>query len=258
MRRFLIWSASSLLLIAATYIVANHITYRTMAHAAVIAHPFTVEQWTYSYSSTPPQVTEKRTFARRSDGSEVTVSVHPATPKLGVIRKLEWGDGATITLADAIMAKTSSWLKREDLAAKKQRLQNPPPKCAFPGEQVIGQETLSGVSVWRVVRELPDRRLSEWRASEYACQAIRALGETRSPDGSYKRQFEATLVYLQPGEPDPLLFASGNQYKEMPPSEAKRNALRNMGLDEVKCPTCFDSNWDSEMDAAYRKRQERP
>lgn len=231
-------------------------------HAQITARPFTMEQVQLVYDPAgKPLVAANRSTAVREDGSQATVDVlrrrpGDVLPATTVVRQLEMADGSYAGIVEAIAAKASGFFRKEEVARRKMRFLNPPAHCANEGMDIfIREESVSGVRTYVVQRRSPDRKEQDtvWRLPDYGCEFAQIVTEHRQPDGSYRKIAETRLVFLSPGEPDPLYFDRSDNYKEMPPSAMKQEYLRLAGITPEKCSECFSNNWAT-RDAEYFKR----
>jgi len=248
MRKPLFWY----LLIAAcvaAYYGAAHWTVKVAAQSAISVKPFTLEFVTYNSAG---KLVEDRITARRSDGSEVMVSMSPA----GKNRRIDFMDGASMALLDAVKIRMSGIVAADRTAARKTMLTNPPTDCLFPGETLASRTTTGGVAVNVVKSTRGSYSLTEDRAPAYACKALDALGQDLQPDGTWVTRFQARLVAFTPGEPDARIFAPGDGYREMSPSQVRDEALRGQGVTKQSCPACFSQS-AQDMDAEYNAAQGR-
>ncbi|MCW5980948.1 MAG: hypothetical protein KIT09_22900 [Bryobacteraceae bacterium] len=232
------------------------------AHAQVNVQPFTMEQVRLVYDPDgKPLVAANRTTAVRADGSQATVEAlrrRPGDilPAATVTRRLEMADGRYAGIVEAIGAKATGFLKKDEVVRRKMRFLNPPAHCANEGmDTFIREEEVGGVKTFVVERLTPngEERDTFWRLPDYGCEFAQIVTEARQPDGSFRKIGETGLVYFSPGEPDPAYFDPSDKYKEMPPSAMKQEYLRSAGITPEQCSECFTNNWAA-VDAEYLKR----
>jgi hypothetical protein len=235
------------LLCGAAYELAVHWTLH--AHAAIAVKPFTLEFVTFDSAG---KAIEDRITGRRGDGSEVMRSAGT----WGVARRIDWMDGAAMTLFDAASVKMSGVLAPERTAARKARLLDPPLGCRWPYEDDGGHQYLAGNLVYIVERTRGSYRTTDARAPDFACQTLEARGEDRQPDATWRTRYEVRFVSLTPGEPDARLFEPGASYKEMSPSQVRDDAMRRAGLTPANCKPCFAAS-AADLDKEYNEAQKR-
>jgi len=244
------------------YGLSRQLTISRIAHAQVATVAFTVEQWSFGSDG---KLTESRTTARRSDGSEAVISHHPETAPA---RQILNPDGSTATFFNDFKAKWSYYKTSQERAHRAQLIQHPPVDCVeMPGAEkvlVSDPDLLYGISglvpddlgtkAIPVIRETGTWRHVEMRAPSLGCFPLAVIHEVKSKQ-DWTPLLEVKAIYLKIAEPDPILFARSDEYKEMKPSELRKEALRKQGVTAEQCPTCFKSNWDVQADAAYAARQ---
>lgn len=230
------------------------------AQRPVRVTPFTLEQITVSYVKNPAgEVLERRITARRSDSSQAYYGTLAGvgTP----VRKIELASGGTSTLVESLRIKISTFFRSREIAARKQRLENPPEDCrdtsVYPAEELIGTEQVAGQKALVIRRSWPNRRITEWRAPKFQCFAIQERIE-ELVGGAAKLLAETKLLWVKTGEPDPRLFEAGSGYTEMAPSEFRRAFYRAMGVTEADCPSCFDAARDRAAGALYQANRSGP
>lgn len=239
---------------AIAYFASRVITVRTLAQAAVSVSPFTLEQTTLRFSGDSTKVIEIRTTARRADGSQAIYGVFPNDPGKPPARRVDFADGRSISVFDAIKAKMSVQRDSANRAAENLRLSNPPENCLFKGEEPGGSETLLGVNVVVARREGGGgQRMSEWRAPSLQCFPLAMKLEVREGQ-SFKTTLEVRANFLATGEPSALLFDESSASQELAPSELKRAVYSSMGITEAVCPTCFGTPTDAELDSLYYRQ----
>lgn len=243
----------------ATFIVARQVTIRTHAASPVTVRPFVIDQITISYASDPKgTIIEKRTTARRSDGSQAMVGLFPNRINAGLMRKIDSADGSITALFDAVKMKMTGRRTEQGVASRKQSLSSPWPNCVGPLQTLLASEQWHGLTVSVVERADPnnaERRLVERRAIELSCFLVGLERSERGLSGEWRKTFEVRAPHIELREPDEAFFAAGNGYQEVRPSELKRAFIESLGLTEGNCPQCFDSNWDLTADRAYLAKQ---
>ncbi|MGH9325880.1 MAG: hypothetical protein ACRD2B_04225, partial [Terriglobia bacterium] len=173
------------------------------------------------------------TLARRSDGTTVHVlSAGPLQIEKNVYtRTIRYIDGSRVKLLDA--AKVKSSYPPSYAAIWRRSVLHPPPNCVYAGEMLLQEN--GGKVLGQAVVEIrppapPGYRIEAWAAPGLACQVLTYHTEMEKPDGTYQPASEKKALSLQIGEPDPRLFAPGNGYTEMPPSEFGRRLGTLLGL----------------------------
>jgi hypothetical protein len=202
-----------------------------IARAEVVVTPFVLEMESYSFESNPAgELISKSTIARRSDGA--TALVTTALGRVGLeagetARKITLTDGTIFTLVDSIRAKTT-WprMSREQLAAMKARLVDPPKNCVFPGETLVGYKTVMNERV-AAIRwpPMPKYEHVDWRAPSLGCQSLGYTSYVKESDGNSRPRAEGRPTSLTLGEPDAGLFDLGTNHEELRPSERVRRQV---------------------------------
>ena len=251
-------------LCAGLYGLSRLMTISHVAHAQVSAVPFTIEQWTFGSDG---KLTESRTTARRSDGSEAVVSHLPAAAP---IKQITNADGSTASFVDDFKAKMSYKKTTQERARRVQIIQHPPDDCVempFSGiETVLTDPDLSyrtsqlapddlPVKTIPIIRQNGPQRHIELRAPSLGCFPVAVIHDIQTKQGGWVSMLEVKAIYLKVGEPESVLFVPSDAYKEMKPSELRKAALIRQGITQEQCPICFKSNWDIQADAAYASRQ---
>jgi hypothetical protein len=239
--------------------VTRRLTINRVASAQVVARPFTLEQITLTFQNNPAgEVANKRVLAVRADGSEAYLET--VAGGRGIARRLRMADGTYAGIVDFIQAKMTGYLRKDEMAHMKSLWTNPPRDCVFPGsDTLVGHEKLFGIDAAIVRVEYRNRaiRKTHWRFPEFACTMVRSVLEERQADGTYRLVSETRPVVFGQGEPDARLFERSDRYKEMPPSDLKREALAKLGVTPETCPECYKNNM-SPSDAEYLKQLSQP
>lgn len=247
MRKAITYSLILLAACAGAYEISRHWTLR--AQGTISVRPFTLEFASYDSAG---QLLEDRITGRRGDGSEVLVGVRPQ----GATRRIDFMQGSSMMLIDAMKIRMSGKLAAERTAARKVRLLNPPKDCLWPYDVLESHEVVGGVPVNVVEMPRGNSRTIEKRAPDYACASLAAKGEDKQPDGTWRTRWEERFVQFRPGEPDSRLFEPGNGYREMSPSQVRAEALHQQGVTRQACPACFARS-DASLDAEYKAAQAR-
>jgi hypothetical protein len=244
--------AGAALACVAAYWLAGHWTIRASAQSQISVQPFTLEVLTFDSAG---KLVEDRVTARRSDGSEAWIRMDRGSV---AARRIDFTDGAIMTLLDAMQVRMSGWASPERLAAQKFRLTQPPPNCLYPGDTLLDNHaSLGGVPVITAASVRGSHRDTSYRALSLSCKALAAKGEDQQPDGSWRTRFEARFVSIKLAEPDARAFARGDSYREMAPSKLRDFALKEAGVTRQSCPACFAASV-AQLDGQYNAAQRPP
>ncbi len=218
--------------------------------------PFVIEQEHISYAAGtgPARTTERRIKMRRSDGSMAIIGTFPSRPQLGVLRKVDWMDGRSVTLVEAIKARISGRRSSKERAMRRARLLHPPAGCAYAGEVSEGEDVLWGQTARRVVQKTEGGKRIEWRLTGYECEAVQ-MEEWRLVGGVMVRTFEARLIQFSGTEPDEAVFNDWSSYRDLDPEEARKRILTKSGVTKVECPQCQVN--EKAIGEAYRRFHDR-
>src|SRR5947209_4353442 len=228
-RNFWIAAACAVLV----FVLAESFTAKHVAHAQTSFSPFTLRQETRMFDAkNDGLLIDIKTVARRSDGARVEIGHIFGTRGLQAgdnARKIALPDGEVLTAYDHLRAATR-WDSAEARKRQRDMLFNIPGGCVGSKEQSIGKETIMGHETVAVVWPGPiEPRVTQWRALDLNCEALRARIEDKQPDGTYKVHNEISTVSLVPGEPDPTLFSVPQDYKDLKPSEIMHNEIVKLG-----------------------------
>lgn len=220
----------------------NRATQTINVHASSIrVAPFSAELRTFKPDGT---VTEIRTTARKSDGTEAQIFAIGNGKFVG--RRVTEVNGRMTSFFDSVAGKTTQSAAANETAFRTENLTHPPENCTYPYESYLGTETVAGFAAAKVQRKGEMETIS-WRAPELNCFQVRARLVFK---GQPFLSVEPT--YVVRGEPDPALFATKAEYREMRPSELRKAVLKHYGVrdDAAACPAC-DPKWDEKADASY-------
>jgi hypothetical protein len=216
-------------------LLSQPVTSTRILRAAAGIAPFTLETEVYTSSG----LLDRRTEARRSDGSEVFIGgvLCEAGIRAGAkARKVSFADGRTVTLVDSIAAKTT-WPRSPAEQANRlnQFLADAPADCVYyPGERLLGHDSVLGqrtavVSATQFA-EGADQKLTRWRAVSLGCKTLKYRLEAKNRDGSRHLLAEEKPLILKLGEPVPALFDTGENYVELKPSQQWRLEAQHFGI----------------------------
>lgn len=214
-----------------------------------------LSQTNYERSEAGVPVLDHLEFRRR-DGSTALWVYSPGSPPRRIGARVDWMDGGVMAAFDEVKARMSGWLGGGQAASRKRRLAQPPPGCAYPGEQTAGEETVFGQRAVKVIRDPggeASMRSTYWRLKDFECTSLRALTEKRQPDGSWKKIFEARPLWFSELEPDPQVFEKPGDCAEMRPSEIRKRLMERAGMNAAECAEC--AQMDHEADAGYLRAQ---
>jgi hypothetical protein len=255
MKKKIVLSMAALAIVAALVFVAGRReATHVLAQVAIHVQPWTVDQVTTSWMNNPVgEIIERRTIARRSDGSEGMLSNSPHFP--GTARRVDLMDGHQGAFLDFLAAKMTGRNPAAQIAARKQYLENPPFNCIQPNDLLEGNETLNNVETFKLTHTVgagtaQPMTITEWRSPKMSCFALKFVIAKQS-DGTRISESDTSLVQF--GEPSPIMFDTGSTYKEMSPTQLRQTLYSSMGVTESMCPQCYMSNND---DAVYSQRQQ--
>ncbi len=194
---------------------------------------FTFKAAVYFYNGTPQgELGTLSTVARRSDGTTVEiVSQGPSRIQKNInTRTIRYIDGSTVRLLDA--AKAKSTLPPHGAKMWQRIVFHPPSNCLYPAETLIREDAgkVLGQAVVEIRPPAPDGyRITSWVAPGLGCEVLTYHTEKKQPDGTYTLASEQKPLSLQIGEPASALFAPGNGYAEVAPSEFGRRLRALLG-----------------------------
>ncbi|HEV2493634.1 MAG TPA: hypothetical protein VG204_11265 [Terriglobia bacterium] len=232
---------------------------RHLAHAQVLVSPFQLEIDYIAFDQGHPegQLQSHRIDAQRSDGATALKEtiMFPSGPR--TTRKLILMDGRVITIDDLISAKSTMRPYSEAaIAARKQRISQPPTNCVRPDETLVTHTSILGQEV--VVIKKPfqeDETTGEtvyWRAPGLGCERLKYEVWTKQADGSLKLAMQARPLSLKLSEPDQLLFDEGTTYAELPPSGRVHRKFQALGIPDNDEGL---QKWYEKADQLYREKQ---
>lgn len=215
----------TIFLAACLYFIAEFVATPQSVSTESSFTPFVFQVQVYLYGSNPAgELHATLTEARRSDGTTVEVRRATArgTAKWLYGRTIKYTDGSSVNLVDAIKSKTTLPVWSEKATAAYRRLHlYPPSNCMFGGETLLKEEDAVLGHPVTVVRfgSVNSIRVTAWRAPDLGCIQLQYRVEQQESDGSYKLMSQQKAVSLQLTAPDPRLFADGQGYTELTPSE---------------------------------------
>ncbi len=220
--------------------------------------PFTYQHLTVAHDlAGRATLTEQRTVAVRSDGSEVWVGTFPNKPEAGVLRKVMWSDGRAATIVEKLGIKMSQYLPLHLQRSREKAATAAGPDCRFGNETSGGAIEILGVKTAVSHRQSSaTKRDTVWRALEYGC-AVMAIRYEVLDQGTWKLQVEAVPVFFRDGEPARELFDETyyDRLDEVSPSEANRRVLADSGITAEQCPVCYDPHKLETLDRQYYANQ---
>lgn len=223
--------------------------------ANIQVRPFVAEFWGVDFSKQPEgAVVSRNSVGMKADGSKATFWVEEGAA--GSRRRIDSIDGRSEGIWEGIQAKMTSYFRPREIAARKALLLTPPADCVLgPQERIVRTEQIFGedLSVVESTIAQGTRRITQWRLRSNGCVMLQSMWEDRQPGGAYRKTFENRLVFLARTEPDARLFASGDGYREMPPSQARNEYLAKAGVTPEACPSCFSQDI-ADKDAEYYRR----
>lgn len=238
------------LLGASSYLLFRIGTARYVVRANSQVTPFVFTAQTYLYSTNAAgDLNSALTEARRSDGTMVEIrSVGPLARQVSE-RKLRYPDGGRVTLMDLLRAKSSRPPQSDKATALwRARLFDPPANCVgiMPSSALVSQNELIFGQKIDVVRlnAIGGVRITAWRVPDLGCLNMRYRVEQQQPDRSYKLMSEQRPASLRVGEPDPGLFASGQGYEELRPSEMASKVRDLLGWPSSAAAEQMEARYD--------------
>jgi hypothetical protein len=227
-----------------------------LAQSDVNVTPFTVQQQTTSYADGEAVgVIEQRLVARSRDGSQAMQASFPTHPDHSGLRRIDLADGRVAMLSDALSTKSSGIRDEGELIARKEDLRNPPADCLYGSEVLIGREQIKGLETSIIVREVGDRRITQWRSPQLQCFVLQTRVEKNVPGSGWILLAEKVPVLVSIGDPSPVFFDTGSSYKEEPPSSLMKKLYASVGATASTCPKCFSAQQAAKMDEAYHSSQ---
>ncbi|MBY0374692.1 MAG: hypothetical protein K2Q23_11900 [Bryobacteraceae bacterium] len=253
-------AASALAFLGASWVASRYGAVRAAVDRPSFV-PHTLETQTFAPDEHGQvRMTERRLTAMKSDGTEVWIGTIQARTGTGSMRRLIRANGFATTAVEAIGGKISQYLPAATRSGRATKATVAGPECRFSYEKSGGERTILGVRA-SVSEFQPshDTRQAVMRALDYGCVVLGARHE-RLTDGKWTLNVELVPVLFKGGEPATDLFdeAFYEKLKEMPPSEAQRRLYSILNITEAQCPTCFNLQDLSRLDAEYFQRQSPP
>lgn len=253
---WILMGAVSVLIAGSGLFVAHRYALAVNAASTIAVKPFVYETAQISYVQNPAGIVmEHRTVARRQDSSRAMIGSFPADTKMGIVRRVDWADGRSSMLSDAVRGRMTGFMPDLAVARRKRQLQNPPRGCMYPGEITVAEEQIAGQRSYRIERMYgTTQRVTEWRLPDYECESVQMVREDFH-DGVWKPALEARLVAFLATVPDPKIFDDWASYEELPPSQLRDRLYRSSGVTPERCRSCFKDL--AELDARYQQAQVR-
>ena len=232
---------------------------RVYAQSPLIVRAYVMEQYDFVVKDGNEVVTARYTTSRRQDGSTVMQGSHAGIGRFEA-RRVEFIDGRMGMIVDQLNLKMTGQRTEEDVAHQKARLLSPPPQCAANSERVEGQETLFGYRAYRITSPIPapaghDVRYVHWDMPDFNCALVQMETQERDPvSGQWRPKDGKHLSAFAGVDPDAALFTGWEGYREMKPSDIKREFSRREGKTPDSCPACFS---DDPSDTRYQEAHSR-
>jgi len=230
-------------------------TFATLALAGTNAVvPFTVyERYSYRDATGRETAFEQRTYAVRSDGSDVR-----AVDRY-IIRRDEWSrfrfinDTAAKKTISVHLFTESTTTYPMNARAVELHLKKVGTACASgTGER----DRILGYEVFRELTTTTGPKgegaeMEVWKAPKLNCYPLRVRARLKTAKGEVEAENVQEPLAVVPGEPDPMLFFVPSHYQERAPSQVISETSRRKGKGSA-CPEC-DSGAAQGWDAIYER-----
>ena len=238
LRKQIVSGSFILLLGIGIFFAGRSLTVIYLAHAQVVAVPFTLQMDIASPDASGKlEVFKTKLLARRSDGGTVTVESYGPTVLGQTSRKIVLLDGTSAFFLDALRLKSTFPPKSvRAIAAMKASATNPSQDCLSgprSREVLLRFDTINAEKVAVIQGVTGQFRLTRWAAPRLDCEILYYESEQVQDDGSFALAVRGKLSSLVFAEPDGRLFDMGNEYSEMRPSDIQTKAAENMGIQET-------------------------
>jgi hypothetical protein len=213
--------------------------------------PFILERVHFAISQGKEIITARERMVRRRDGAvhlSGTMYRSDGGPSFSA-RRVEFPDGLEGMIIDSVQSKMTVRIPQSDLARKRARLLTPPVQCVFAkdgSEHVDGEEDLLGQRAIRIAQQTQSNdldRIVYWLLPDFNCETVQtAIQKRADPAGEWQTTQGIRMTSFSEQEPDPKVFADWTSYKEMKPSDLKREISRKSGITPQQCPKCFEDD----------------
>jgi hypothetical protein len=239
-------------------------TFATLAAAETIAVvPFTVyERYSYRDASGRETTFEQRTYAVRSDGSDVRVVDRY------IIRRDEWSRFRVIndvaamkTISLDLFTESATTYPMDAGWAQFQRKKTGTPCASVAGERdkILGYEVFRELSATKGPKG-ETAEMEMWKAPKLNCYPLRVTARLKTAKGELEAENVQEALAVVPGEPDPMLFFVPSHYRERPPSQVISETHRRKG-GPAACPECASDpakHWDAIYEQFAAKNAKSP
>jgi hypothetical protein len=214
------------------------------------------------------KIVGRTTESRRHDGAMHYIGTHygqSAKQQDATFRRVDFPDGMTAMISDAVHAKSTGRKPQADVARQNAAIffDRTGPDCASKEgarETIEGTDVLFGYTAVRIYqftgkdKAAQDAGLSRvvgWRLPDFNCVLAQDFSQIRaSKTAEWKTTQGNRLTAIAATEPDPALFTNWLGYDEMKPSDVGRKMAIAQGLTPETCPRCFAPD---PSDANYKK-----
>jgi len=219
------------------------------------------------------------TESRRHDGATHMSGVfYAAVPgqQNFTARRVDFPDGNTAMISDAVHAKSSARRPQDDVARQNKAdfFDRVGPDCSSKEgarETIEGTDTLFGYSAVRfsqltgkdrATQEAALSRFVSWRLPDFNCVEVQGFSQTSaSKTEEWKTTQGNRLISITATEPDPALFTNWLGYDEMKPSDIARRIAIAQGANPHCClnflaPDPSDTNYEKWHENEKREKEE--
>lgn len=225
-----------------------------MAETATVA-PFTVyERYSYRDATGRETTFEQRTYAVRSDGSDVR-----AVDRY-IIRRDQWSrfrfinDIAAMKMVSVDLFTESTTTYPMDARGAQLQREKVGTACAGGAgerDRILGYEVFREMSTTKGPKG-ETAELEMWKAPKLNCYPLRVTTRLKTAKGELEAENVQEVIAVVPGEPDPMLFFVPPHYRERTPAEVISETQRRRGGPSA-CPEC-ESDVAKHWDAVYQQR----
>jgi hypothetical protein len=241
------------------------------AEEAISVRPYVMEYDSIVTHDGVEKVVGHTTESRRHDGAMHYIGTHYGqSPKQNdaTFRRVDFPDGTTALISDAVHAKSTGRRPQDDVARQNASnfFDRTGPDCSSKGgarETIEGKDTLFGYSAVRIsqltgkdkaTQDAGLSRVVAWRLPDFNCVVAQDFSQVRAnKNDEWKTTLGNRLTGITATEPDPALFTNWQNYDEMKPSDIGRRIAIAQGLTPQTCPRCFAPD---PSDVNYKKWHE--
>ena len=243
-----------------TYLAAHTAGHFVHAANEIQIRPLTAQQVYYSLTNQQEVVSENTTMERRVDGAESTRRLLVAHPEdKNMSRYVTYPDGTQLVVSDDLMARSTTYLSKTEVAKRQANLVTPPKDCVFGNDVVTARPTIYGEPAVELVSQHtndPFTRDVSVRLPGLSCfEVTHTLEQRTSPSLPWQVTLGMKTASLSLAQPPDTDFSNYSQYKEMSPGELSHAYALKRGYTPEQCPGCFKV--DQAKEAAYQKAHDR-